>query len=275
MPSRYSPDQPVTSALDYVNGFQLDLAKFKITRLFLSPQSKGASNGKMSSTLQPPPGADVLALFRERRGVLSVIGVAGLAALAGLAYFLAGVDMPTGKAGLLGGAGIALGVGGLFVSVAGFSFTLLQLSQTVGSVESAVLESERIRNSLIAQSAAQDVSRATYALSAARKHFKNSAWADGADSYEDFRRSLVSLSSSVDEMNEEAREKINKASDYIIKLCVRIEKHIYSSQAGPTSTGSTSLPDYSKMIVVLRDHDKLVSEIGTLIDSRIFNVNQG
>ena len=154
------------------------------------------------------------------------------------------------------GWGFWMGVAGLALTLFGFALTLWQLRQTKSIAEAARDESERIKTALKQYDAAQEASRAAYALSAAMKHFRNGAWTDGSDNYEDFRRGIAAIKNNCDYLDEAIIKRIDMAIAYVLKLCERIDKD---------AQGSIKSLDYAKTATVMRQHDQLIADISTIV----------
>lgn len=159
------------------------------------------------------------------------------------------------------GLGFWLNVAGLMLTIAGFVVTFVQLRKTMSAAEAAQAEAKRIEGSLKRYDAAQDVSQAQYALRTARKHFGNKAWDDGAESYEDVRRALLSLKLNVSGIDPETVKQIEKAALYIAKLCERVDRGELSA----------SVPaEVAKAKSLIRQHEQLVTEIGAKVQNGVF-----
>lgn len=153
-----------------------------------------------------------------------------------------------------------IGVIGLVISLVGFGFTIWQLRQTKSLAQAAKDESERIQTALKQYDAAQEASRASYALSAAMKHFRNGAWTDGSENYEDFRRGIASLKNNCDYLGQPIVDRIDDAISYVLKLCERIDKD--------AQNGTKSI-EYAKTAAVIRQQDQLISDLTTIIQRSV------
>lgn len=159
------------------------------------------------------------------------------------------------------GWGFWFGLVGLLVSVVGFGITLYQLKQTKSAAVAAQQESERIKGVLRQYDAAQEAARAQYALTTARKHFERGNWPDGAESYEHFRRGLLSLKRNMDWDMGELSELIDAAGAYVEKLCERVDRDV--------QRGNTTI-SYAKTAAVMRQHDQLISDITIALERSSF-----
>lgn len=157
---------------------------------------------------------------------------------------------------IVAGWGFWLGVAGLLLTIVGFAITLVQLSKAKSAASAVREEVSRIRESLSQYDAAQDIAKSSYALAATRRYLSNGAWQDVSDSYEDVRRGLVQVKSSGHINDLEIISQIESASDYIQKLCVRIERGL---ERPPINI------DVSKTRSMLRKHDELIALITSSI----------
>lgn len=142
------------------------------------------------------------------------------------------------------------------LTLVGFSITLVQLSKARSAATAVKDEVDRIRKSLSQYDAAQDIAKASYALNATRRYLSNDAWQDVSDSYEDVRRGLVQTKNSGHVTDAETLAQIDEASDYIEKLCVRIERGL---ERPPFTINS------SKTRLMIRKHDELIDRITSSI----------
>lgn len=138
----------------------------------------------------------------------------------------------------------------------GFGITLLQLSKAKGAATAVKDEVARIRDSLSKYDAAQEIAKASYALSATRRYLSNESWQDVTDSYEDVRRGLVQVRSSGHFTDDDLLIQISAASEHIEKLCTRIERALEKPPV---------LIDVSKTRGMLRRHDELIATITSSI----------
>jgi len=157
---------------------------------------------------------------------------------------------------LVAGWGFWLAIAGLVLTLIGFAVTLVQLSKAKGAATAVEDEIKRIRESLSQYDAAQDIAKSSYALAATRRYLSNGAWQDVSDSYEDVRRGLVQVKGSGNLTDADLLTQIGAASDYIQKLCSRIERGL---ERPPV------IIDASKTRAMLRKHDELISAITTSI----------
>jgi len=167
----------------------------------------------------------------------------------------------TQNAAAVSGWAFWIGVLGLLISLLGFWATLTQLKKAKSEIKIANDEAERIRLSLNKYDAAQEASKASYALQTARKYFGYGAWINGSESYEDFRKSLLTLKINAELSAELDTKKIDDAIFYISKLCEKIDR---DHQKG------ISTVDYVKAKSVMRDHDQLITEITVAIQRKAF-----
>lgn len=133
---------------------------------------------------------------------------------------------------------------------------MVQLSKAKSAATAVKDEIERIRESLSQYDAAQDIAKSSYALAATRRYLSNGAWQDVSDSYEDVRRGLVQVRGSGHVTDAELLSQIEIASEYIQKLCSRIERGL---ERPPV------VIDVSKTRAMIRKHDELISTITTSI----------
>lgn len=159
------------------------------------------------------------------------------------------------------GWGFWLGALGLLLTVVGFAVTLRQLAKTKSAAEAAKSEVDRIQSSMKQYDSAHEVSRASYALGVARKHFKNEAWDDGADSYSDVRNSLISLKANIDDLDIDTIRSIDKSTLYVDKICERVDRGDFVN---------TGRDDVAKIISVMRQHDQLITSIKIHIQKGVF-----
>jgi hypothetical protein len=154
--------------------------------------------------------------------------------------------------GIVQGWGFWLAVVGMLLTIGGFLITWKQLKLARTAAEAVKLEVSRIQVAVRGYDAAHHATRAATALDAARRHLRNTAWPDVADSYEDFRRAIITLQQL--EIANLARfdPDIDAANKYISRLCERIEtEHIQ---------GAVSV-DTAKTITMLRQHGELTGSI--------------
>lgn len=144
----------------------------------------------------------------------------------------------------------------MILTLVGFGITLIQLSKAKGAATAVKEEVARIRDSLSKYDAAQDIAKASYALSATRRYLSNGSWQDVTDSYEDVRRGLVQVKSSGHVTDDDLLIKISTASEHIEKLCTRIERALEKPPV---------LIDVSKTRGMLRRHDELIATITSSI----------
>lgn len=206
--------------------------------------------------------------YLEKNRSLVVAGIAvTVVALAILTIEIARLSPPDGRLGWTAALGLSASLAGLLVSVSGFGLTLSQLAETSREVDAAVKQSRKIQDFLTAYDAAQEASKATYALTAARKHLNNNAWTDALDSYEDFRRSIVSLNGNVDDLSDSIKEDVQKSTVYINRLAARIDKYVNSGY------DPALMPDKAKILTVLRSHAQLISDMNAVAQRKAFDVN--
>lgn len=156
------------------------------------------------------------------------------------------------NAAIVQGWGFWLAVGGMALTVAGFLITWKQLKQARTAAEAVKTEISRIQVAVRGYDAAHHATRAATALDAARRHLRNAAWQDVADSYEDFRRAIITLQQLDIESLKRFGTDIDAANKYISRLCERIEtEHIQ---------GVVSV-DAAKTITMLRQHGELTGSI--------------
>lgn len=159
------------------------------------------------------------------------------------------------------GWGYWLNIASFVLTIGGFLITYSQLVKTRTAARSAEQEAKRIESSLKRYDAAQEVSRATYALRTARKHFGNNAWSDGSESYEDVRTALIILKSNSLSLNEDIRHQIEKTTSYISKFCERVERgDMDNAQAA----------DFAKAKSMIRVHEELLLTIGASLQKDVF-----
>lgn len=153
-----------------------------------------------------------------------------------------------GNAPAVQGWGFWLAIIGLLLTVAGFLMTWHQFKKTQTAAAAVKVEVDRIQLSVQSYDAAHHATRASAALDATRRHLRNSAWPDVADSYEDFRRSVLTLQQlDIPELRRFADE-IEDANKYIGRLCERIEIQVAKSMV---------TIDPAKTITMLRRHGEL------------------
>lgn len=160
----------------------------------------------------------------------------------------------------MAGWGFWLSIAGLVLTLVGFAVTLVQLARAKSAAAAVKDEVTRIRESLSQYDAAQDIAKSGYALAATRRYLSNGAWQDVSDSYEDVRRGLVQVKASGHIENEEILDQITAASDYIQKLCIRIERGL---ERPPVTI------DVSKTRSMLRKHDELIAAITSSIQREV------
>jgi hypothetical protein len=150
------------------------------------------------------------------------------------------------------GWGFWLAVFGMLLTIAGFLITWRQLQQARTAAETVKDEIGRIQVAVRGYDAAHHATRAATALDAARRHLRNAAWPDVADSYEDFRRAIITLQQLDIDILHKFGADIDAANKYISRLCERIEtEHVQ---------GSVSV-DTAKTITMLRQHGELTGSI--------------
>lgn len=154
-----------------------------------------------------------------------------------------------------------VGILGLLLTLVGFWFTFRQIAKTKGAAEAVRLEVGRIQLSMQRYDIGQEVSRADYALSVARKHFSNRAWEDGANSYYDVRRSLILIKSNVKDFDVEIIKSVEKATIYIDRLCERVDRG---------ELNNADVDDVAKLRSVMRQHDQLIGDMRNHIQKGIF-----
>jgi hypothetical protein len=159
------------------------------------------------------------------------------------------------------GWGFWFGLLGLVLTLVGFLFTLIQLKATRTAAESAERESRRIKSLIANYDAAQDVSRAQYALKATRNHFSNKAWAHGSETYEDVRMAILAVRDNVPNLDVGLSSQIDLAAEFITKLCAKIDKQIHENGT-PVS--------YVKTREVMREHDRLLVRLSAAVQGGAF-----
>lgn len=137
------------------------------------------------------------------------------------------------------------------LTIAGFVVTFVQLRKTKSASEAVSNEISRIKLAVASYDAAQEASRALTALDSAKRHLRNSAWPDVADSYEIFRRSILTVLS-LQSFDQSTIDSVSAASAYIVRLCERIEEGVVA--------GNVKI-DPAKTISMMRQHDELASLI--------------
>lgn len=150
------------------------------------------------------------------------------------------------------GWGFWLAVAGMALTVAGFLITWKQLKQARTAAEAVQTEISRIQVAVRGYDAAHHATRAATALDAARRHLRNAAWPDVADSYEEFRRAIITLQQLDIENLQRFGSDIDAANKYISRLCERIESEYIQ--------GAVSV-DTAKTITMLRHHGELTGSI--------------
>ena len=153
--------------------------------------------------------------------------------------------------GWIAAAGFVLTVLGVVISLAGFAITLEQIQITNDEVAETQREAEALRKSLVIYRAAQDASLADYAVKSAKRHYRSGASQDFVDSYDDFRRSLVSIRKNVEDLDEDIVSSIDQTDKYISRLCKRIE-------AG-------NVVNDAKVLSEIRNHQDLISTIVAML----------
>lgn len=153
-----------------------------------------------------------------------------------------------GNAPAVQGWGFWLAIIGLWLTLAGFAMTWYQFKKTQTAAAAVKVEIDRIQLSVQSYDAAHHASRASAALDATRRHLRNAAWPDVADSYEDFRRSVLTLQQlDIPEPRRFSLE-IEEANKYIGRLCERIESQVARSAINI---------DPAKTVTMLRRHGEL------------------
>ncbi|MDF2638125.1 MAG: hypothetical protein K0R64_1109 [Novosphingobium lindaniclasticum] len=164
------------------------------------------------------------------------------------------------NAGAVAGWGFWLAIFGMFLTLLGFGVTLKQLAKTKSATDAATAEVARIRSSLDAYDAAQEASRAQYALKTTRRYISNDLWNDVLSSYDDVRKSIITIRSSSNESLILYDQKFDDAVRYIEKLCHRIE-----AGAGPRMTEAGK----AKTLTVLRQHEQLLHEVNIVLQRSV------
>lgn len=158
------------------------------------------------------------------------------------------------------GWGFWLAIIGLMLTLIGFGITWAQLIKTQKAADAVRLEVKRIEVSVQSYDAAHHVSKAASALDATKRHLRNCAWSDVADSYEDFRRSVITLK----EMNIPSLQSFDVAIDeanlYISRLCERIEVQVLKSNV---------TIDAAKTVTMIRKHGELTGSIDAVLQREL------
>lgn len=162
---------------------------------------------------------------------------------------------------LMQGLGFWFNVVGLLITLVGFGLTWRQLKKTTSAAEAAKREANRIEVTLKRYDAAQEISQAHYALRTAKRHFSNRAWSDGGESYEDVRRSLLSLKANIEILDLDTSKSIDRIASYISKFCERIDRGDFDT---------ASVDDFAKAKSTLRDHEQFLMEIGIKLQKGVF-----
>ena len=142
----------------------------------------------------------------------------------------------------------------------GLILTFYQLVRTRSLAQAAKDESQKLQAAMKIYDAAQEASRAKYALATARRHLKNKSWLDASESYEDFRSSMISIRNN-SRLSPELSRQIEEASTYILKLCLKIDQD--------NSSGSVSV-DYAKTSDMMRQHADLILFISSSVEDGVF-----
>lgn len=150
------------------------------------------------------------------------------------------------------GWGFWLAVVGMILTIGGFLVTWRQLKQARTAADAVKVEISRIQIAVQGYDAAHHATRAATALHAARRHLQYGAWPDVADSYEEFRRAIITLQQLEIDNLQRFDPDINAANKYISRLCKRIE--IEQLQ------GKVSV-DTAKTITMIRRHGELTGSI--------------
>lgn len=141
---------------------------------------------------------------------------------------------------------------GVILTILGFVVTVAQIKKVKSASEAVSFEVNRIRQSLARYDAGQEIAKAQYALTSAKRHLRNEAWLDVADSYEDVRRAILQFKSLMPCNDDEIMGRIDEASSHIEKLCARIELGLSKP---PLSV------NVQKTHTMMRRHGELIASI--------------
>lgn len=155
-----------------------------------------------------------------------------------------------------------LAIIGLVLTLAGFGITWAQLIKTRKASEAVRLEIARIQLSVQSYDAAHHVSRAASALEATKRHLRNGAWSDVADSYEEFRRAVITLKQLEITALRPFDDEIDDANRYITRLNERIE--IQLRKAAVTI-------DAAKTVSMLRQHGELTGSLDNALQKGLMS----
>lgn len=164
------------------------------------------------------------------------------------------------NADAVAGWGFWLAIFGMFLTLLGFGITLKQLAKTKSATDAVTAEVARIRSSLDSYDAAQEASRAQYALNTTRRYISNGLWDEVLISYDDVRKSIMIIKSSSNERLSAYDSKFDAAVRYIEKLCQRIE-------AGSASGMTEAVK--AKTLTVIRQHEQLLHDVNMVLQRSV------
>lgn len=157
------------------------------------------------------------------------------------------------------GWGFWLAIVGLILTLGGFYLTFYQLRKTRSAAEAVENKVKEVQAALVRYDVANDVARASVALSAARNYARAGLWANVADSYEVCRSGLHAIKDDSSDLSSEQRQEIERAIRYIDSLCKRIENGLEKGK----------VPDKAKTISVMRNHAALIEQTRRTIEKGV------
>lgn len=153
---------------------------------------------------------------------------------------------------ITGLAGLALSLVGFPLTVIGLRLTYLQARRAETAADASIRAVREFKDQVDRQAAARDVSQAMYAIDVTRRHLRNDAWNDAADSYEDARRALVRLQQHDGYVREDQKERFTAMLDHMAAFCDAVD-------ASPT--GKSKLPDKGKVFSAIRENYQILVSV--------------
>lgn len=132
----------------------------------------------------------------------------------------------------------------------------VQIAQTKSIAEATKQEADRIRKSIGKFDIAQESTRATTAISNARKSFSNADWPECVEQCEIVIGSISIMKQHAKDGDIEIDQKILKAESYLKRLCERIDRN---------SIDETDNDDFAKSKSSLRQHEISLVELSRSI----------
>lgn len=161
----------------------------------------------------------------------------------------------------------ALGAVSFLLSIIGLPIGLWGLRLTYVQAKNAVLTTEQLKREINAfdfrkqqYDAFSDASEARKAMEAAGKLIKLGSWQDAAVSYDDARRSILSIKLSCKHLPKRMQASLNAITDHL---------HVFGEHVDAATAGKGAFPDQTKVLAAIRRNCDTLTEIQVEIQRRM------